>query len=198
MNSKSLYFAMLGVIALLFIGLVGGAFLINKLLVSESSQLVNDRLQVNVLSAQQTQLIKAKADIKKYQSLATIAQSVVPQDKDQAQAVREIVNLAGANGISLSSISFPASSLGIVSGGQSNAQLSQLSPVQGISGVYDMQLTVQSDVTAPISYSQFTNYLSALEHNRRTALVSSVTISPNSINRNLLSFSLILDEYIKP
>src|SRR5579872_3739725 len=107
MNSKSLYFAMLGVIALLFIGLVGGAFLINKLLVSESSQLVNDRLQVNVLSAQQTQLIKAKADIKKYQSLATIAQSVVPQDKDQAQAVREIVNLAGANGISLSSISFP-------------------------------------------------------------------------------------------
>ena len=197
MNSKRLYFTMLGAIALLVIGLIGGAYGVNKMLDAESQRLVNDRLQIKVLAEEQTQLTKAKQDIIKYQSLANIAKSVVPQDKDQAQAVRQIVDIASANGIVLGSISFPASTLGTSNKGGTQ-QLSQLSPVAGIQGVYSLQLNVQSDSNKPVPYNQFIGFLSALEHNRRTALVASITIQPNNKDNSTLAFTLILDEYIKP
>jgi hypothetical protein len=196
MSSKRLYYALLVLIGLLVVGLIGGAYEADKMLKQRSSELVQDRLQSAVLAQEQTELTKAKQDIKKYQSLASIAQSSVPQDKDQAEAVREIVNIASANGIVLSSVTFPSSTLGGVS--SSAASKSQLVPVKGISGVYDLQITVQSDSAHPVAYNNFINFLSNLERNRRTALVNSVTIQPNPKDRNTLSFTLILDEYIKP
>lgn len=198
MKSKYAYYLMLGLIGLLVLGLIGGAYGANKLLTNESRQLLRNRLQISVLADEQTQLTKAKTDIKKYQDLATIAQSVVPQDKDQAQTVRQIVDIAAAHNIALSSITFPASTLGTTTTGATAHNLSQLTPVTGIAGVYSLQLTVQSDATNPISYSQFISFLTALEHNRRTALVGSVTLQPNEKDRSKLSFTLALQEYIKP
>lgn len=198
MKSKYVCYLMLGLIAILVIGLVGGAYGANALLTSQSKQLLHNRLQINVLAAEQTQLTKAKNDIKKYQELASIARSVVPQDKDQAQTVRQIVDIAAANRIMLSSITFPASTLGTTTTGAVQRNLSQLAPVAGIPGVYNLQLTVQSDTANPIPYAQCIAFLTALEHNRRTALVSSITLQPDAKNRSKLSFTLTLQEYIKP
>jgi len=193
MTSKRLYFVLIASVCLLVVGLFGGVYGADKLLSAQSSRLVSNRLQTQVLGDEQQQLARAKSDIKKYQDLATVAASVVPEDKDQAQTVREIVNIAQTNGVALSSITFPSSTLGGTSG-----SLSQLTPVKGIAGVYNLQLTVVSDSNKPVPYSNFINFLAALEHNRRTALVNSVTIQPNNKDRNTLSFTLILDEYIKP
>jgi hypothetical protein len=198
MDSKRLYFTLLGLNILLVIGLIGGAYGANKLLVRESRTLMQNRLQAAVLDAEQQQLSKAKQDIRKYHDLATIAKSVVPQDKDQAQTVRQVVDIAKAHGVALSSITFPASSLGTTTPAKGGQRLSQLTPVKGIPGVYDLQLTVQSDVAAPVPYSRFVSFLAALEHNRRTALISAITLQPNDKDRSTLSFTLILDEYIKP
>ncbi len=194
MNSKRLYLTMLGCIALLVVGLIGGAYGVSKLLTSQSARLVDNRKHVAVLQEEQRQLDLAKQDVKKYQDLADIAKSVVPQDKDQAQAVRQIVTLASQNGIAISSIAFPSSTLGTAG----SKTLSQLTPVKGVTGVYSLQLTVQSDSTRPVPYNQFINFLSALEHNRRTALVTSINIQPNDKDRSTLSFALTLNEYIKP
>lgn len=196
MNSKQLYYVMLAAVALIVIGLLGGAYGVEKVLSGESKQLVDARLKVAVLDNEQHELTQAKQDIKKYQELADIARSVVPQDKDQAQTIQQIVSIAQANGIRLSSITFPTSTLGTAKGG--DGSLSQLTPVKDIKGVYNLQLTVQSDSTHAVPYSQFINFLDSLEHNRRTALVQSVTIQPNDQDRNTLAFTLILDEYIKP
>lgn len=198
MKSRYVYYLMLGLIVILVIGLVGGAYGASTLLASQSKQLLHNRLQISVIAAEQVQLTKAKNDIKKYQELASIAQSVVPQDKDQAQTVRQIVDIAGANHIVLSSITFPASTLGTTTTGAAAHNLSQLAPVVGIPGVYNLQLTVQSDTASPIPYSQFIGFLTALEHNRRTALVSGITLQPDAKDRSKLSFTLILQEYIKP
>ena len=197
-NSKRLYFVLLGTIALLVIGLIGGAYGVAKMLSGESKQLVSNRLQVAVLANEQLQLANAKKDVQKYQGLSTIAKSIVPQDKDQAQAVRQIVDIANANGIAISSITFPSSTLGTATAKTGKQQLSQLTQVKDVSGVYSLQLTVQSDNAHPVPYTQFIGFLDALEHNRRTALVTSITIQPNSKNRSTLSFTLILNEYIKP
>ncbi len=201
MNSKRLYYGMLGIIVLLIVGLIVGAYGADRLLQNQSQKLINNRLQTDVLGQEQDELIQAKQDINKYQNLASITQSIVPQDKDQAETVLQIVNIANANDVVLGSITFPSSTLGLQTGqsaSSSTVSLSQLTPVKGIPGVYDLQLVIESDSTSPVPYTNFINFLTGLENNRRTALISDVSIQPNQSNRDTLSFTLTLNEYIKP
>jgi hypothetical protein len=219
MTPKRLYFGLIGIIALLLIGLVVGASGVNSLLGKRADTLVSLKAKNQALTQEQLSLAGAKKNIQKYSSLEQIAQTIVPQDKDQAEAVREIVNIAAANNVSLASITFPASTLGAtlpgngttgVSGSAATAQtqavnpnsstvkLSQLQPVVGIPGVYNLAITIDGDPNSPVSYDSLINFLSALEYNRRTAQISNITIAPDSTNPNLLTFSLTVNEYIKP
>lgn len=212
MNSRRLYYVMLGVVGVALIGIAAGTYGINTMLTKQSTTLVGLKAQSQADTQEQLTLRKAKTEVAKYASLNTIAKSIVPQDKDQAEAVREIFNIAGQNGISLASVTFPASSLGTTAtGGQaaqstaaptksasSSASLSQLQPVKSIDGVYQLQITVTGDPNKPVSYSQIINFLRALENNRRTAQVSTITLTPSASNHSLLTFTLTLYEYIKP
>lgn len=201
MNSKRMYFVMLGLIVVLLAGLVGGAYGVNTLLASKSQSLLKLKTQSQVLANEQTSLVTAKKEVQKYSSLEEIAQSVVPQDKDQAQAVLEISNLAAQSGISqLSSITFPASTLGGIPGStiKTNNGLTQLTPVKGIPGVYELQITIAQTSDNPVPYTQFTTFLSKLEQNRRTAQVSSITLEPSPTNAQLVAFNLIVNVFIKP
>lgn len=216
MNSKRLYYVLIGVIVLMALGMLVGAYGVNSLLTSRSQKLTGLKAKSLALQQEQLSLAAAQKNVKDYSSLEKIAESVVPQDKNQAETVRQIVNIAAANGISLSAINFPASSLGnnvasSVAGAagahpaaapsgnsSSTGNLSQLLPVKNIPGVYVLQITVQSDSNKPVAYSSFINFLNALEHNRRTALISGITLQPSAGNPNLLTFTLTLNEYIKP
>lgn len=212
MNSKRLHWLLIAVIALMIIGLVGGAYGVNALLISRANTLTALKAKSHALDQEKIGLIKAKKDIKKYAELEKIAKAIVPEDKSQAEAVREIVKIADANGISLASINFPASTLGNSSGGtagtvpvsasstssKTGQGLSQLEPVKNIPGVYRLQLIVNSDTDRPVPYNKFIAFLNDLEHNRRTAQVSSITLQPDVNNRNNLTFSLTLNGYIKP
>lgn len=208
---KRTYYVLLVVTILLFGGLVFGTYSTNKLMVARSNKLTELKIKTLALQQEKLSLATAKKGIAKNADLLKIAQAVVPQDKDQAEAVRQIVKIASANNVKLASITFPASTLG---GGptastspapasanatktQSTA-LTQVQPVKGIPGVYDLQITVQSDSSKPVPFTQFVGFLKALEQNRRTAQVNSISIAPLPSNRNLLTFSLTLDEYIKP
>lgn len=218
MTSKRAYYVLCAGAGLLAVGLIGGAYGANALLQHEAKALLEARSKVMALESQQTQLIKAKKDVEKYEALGAIAKSIVPQDKDQARTVREIVAIAGKAGVKLGSITFPASTLGTkappaatgssapspspapptTGAPASNLALSQLKPVTGINGVYDLAITVQSDSASPASYDKFLDFLTGLESNRRTALVSGVTVSPDAKDPSLVSFTLNINEYIKP
>jgi hypothetical protein len=219
MTSKRLHLVFTAVIILLFVGLAAGAYGANKLLSSEANSLTALKAKNQALTQEQQILIKSKSDIKKYAELEKITRSVVPEDKNQAEAVREVVNIASANNIKLASIAFPASSLGSgvktvsstgataaapsspaagAAGGSKSGALSQLLPVKNIPGVYLLVITVSGDPNQPVPYNKFVSFLSSLEHNRRTAQVSTITLQPNNENRSLLSFTLTLNEYIKP
>ena len=163
---------------------------------------------------QNASLSKAKLDNKKYAQLNQIAKAVVPEDKDQAEAVREIVNIADSNNVALATINFPASTLGNTPAGAAPAttasptkltpidpkkkSLSQLLPVKSISGVYQLPITVIGDPNKPVQYAEFLSFLTALENNRRTSQVSSITLTPAPKDRNKLVFTLTINEYIKP
>lgn len=216
MNSKRLFFVLSGLVGLLLVGLVAGANGASQLLKQRADSLVKLKAQSQALDKEQITLRTAKKQVAAYADLNQIAHAVVPQDKNQAEAVREIVNLANANSVTLDSITFPASSLGTSASGSASSAapkqaspaggainsktdaLSQLVPVKNIPGVYLLQIVVTGDPNRPVPYDKFINFLAALEHNRRTAQVSQISLIPDVSNRSLLSFNLTLNEYIKP
>lgn len=218
MTSKQLHLSLLIALGVLFLGLLGGVYGTNKLLTNQANTLLGLKAKDQALAQEQLILNKAKKDVAAYDSLNQIAQAVVPQDKNQAEAVQEIVNIAAANGVTLASINFPASTLGLspsgaastgtssgstgtvrpVSGNSKSASLSQLTPVRNIPGVYELPITINGNPNKPVQYEKFISFLSALEHNRRTAQVQTIAIQPSAQNRDLLTFNLTLSEYIKP
>lgn len=225
MNSKRVYYGLLGLIALLLIALLAGTYGINKLLVSRAATLTSLKTKKQAFDQEQQRFVLAQKEIKKYSGLEQIAKKVVPQDKSQAEAVREIVNIAAANGISLGSVTFPPSTLGgagqaspsgsvspktpsqaatatpsQAANSASNAKnkLSQLTPVTGIPGVYQLNITVASNTGNAIGYGQLIGFLNDLEHDRRTAQVNDINIQPDTKNHNSLAFTITLNEYIKP
>jgi hypothetical protein len=210
MNSRRTYFLLVGTVTLLFIGLVFGAYATNKLFTAKSNALLELKAKSQALSEEKISLTKAKRDLEKYAELQKITKQIVPEDKNQAAAVREIVNIAAANSISLAAINFPASTLGGAPNGLStragatatpvvsSKSLTQVEPVKNIPGVYILPITVQGNPDSPVEYTRFINFLKALERNRRTAQVSSISLEPYKGNPGLLTFTLTLNEYIKP
>jgi len=213
MNSKRVYIGMIILVALLGVGIIATAVLGDRILQKQSKKLVSLKLDSEVLNEQQTSLTQAKKDVTKYSELNKEAKAIVPQDKDQAAAVREISQIALYSGIKLSSISFPASSLGQKSttptttnksDGDDSAKkesappVTQVKAVEGIKGVYAMEITIQQDTNNSVSYNDLISFLSKLEQNRRTAQVTSVTIQPIAKTPDKLTFTLVLNVYIKP
>jgi hypothetical protein len=217
MTSKRMYYVLLSVVGLLLVGVLAGTYEVNSLLVSKSKHLVNLKLQSQIVASQQTGLTVAKKQVAQYTGLEQIAKTIVPQDKDQAEAVREIANLASQSGITqLSSVTFPQSTLGTLLGntststtgttttttapsssGKKNA-LTQLIPVPGVTGVYQLQITIQQTAEHEVSYNQFLTFVEKLEQNRRTAQVSSILLQPDTKNPNQVAFTLVINEFIKP
>lgn len=198
MSSRRLHLTLLIILGVLVLGLLGGTYVFAHLLSQKAQTLAKERQQIAILDGRQSALTKAKADVKKYQQLATIAKSIVPQDKDQAQTIGEIVKLASQNNVRLGSFVFPSSTLGAAGAATSKAALSQLEPVKGIPGVYGLQIVVQSDTNHPAAYYNFLHFLESIEQNRRTALVTGISITPDPKNPAAIGFSLTLEEYIKP
>ncbi len=213
MTSKQVFMVLTSVILLLVIGLGVGAYSINSMLAKQSDELTSLKATSQALSTEQNILKRDKKDIKNYASLNQIAKAIVPQDKNQAEAVREIVNLATKNGITLASITFPASTLtaptSTNSGSSANlttpqavnpkiVKLSQLIPIKSLPGVYELIINVQSSGDQTVPYNNFISFLNDLEHNRRTAQISNIAITPDNKSKGNLTFTLNLVEYIKP
>lgn len=214
MSSKRVFFIMVGATSLSLVLLVAGAVMGDIILKKQADKLMSLKVDNRAVDEQQTMLLRANKDIEKYTELQKIAKTIVPQDKDQARTVREIVNLAAENGIPIASVAFPSSNLGQSSpaagtgasgstttpapGAAISNAITQVKPVVGISGLYQMEITVQSDPNNPIPYSSLITFLSKLEQNRRTAQVGTINIIPNTKDNNLVTFNLGINVYIKP
>jgi hypothetical protein len=218
MNSKKIFFVMCAVF-LLLVGLAIAILAYGDIQVGkQAKKLLDLRLESRLLDEQQTALIQAQKDIDQYQDLEKTAKAVVPQDKDQARAVREIIRIAGESDITIGSISFPTSSLGSrptstapTSSGANTGEsapaaatapvpISQAIPVEGIPGVYALEMNIVPDGNHPVSYYSFLNFLKRLENNRRTAQVTSVKITPLDEDQtsSYITFTLTIDIFVKP
>lgn len=201
MNSRKIFYVLIAVLMLVNGGGIAALVYGRKALDSQNNRLTELKVEAKTLEDVQRSLINAKKDIEKYADIEQISKTVVPQEKDQARTVREIIKLAEESGISIASVSFPTSSLGVKAGGGTTQATatgnSQTQKVEGISNVERLEITVSSDTAKPILYTNFLGFLEKLEQNRRTAQVSNINIQPVTDNRNLLTFSLVLNVYIK-
>lgn len=220
MSSKKVFFAMLGSILLLVCLCGAGTYFANKMLAAEGKTLYDLKLEQAVLDKQEGALTQAKKDIAEYEELESIARTVVPQEKDQARTTLEILALAKEAGVPIVSVTFPESQLGDIikkkaeaktdeNGEQTapapkpkevqvDSNTTQLTAVTGIKGLYTMEIQVTTDAEKPVRYAQLLDYLERLENNRRTAQVKNISITPSPENRNLVSFTLTLNSYVRP
>lgn len=201
-NSKIVFFGLLGTLGLIIAAAIAGTVYGTNMLEKTGDNLLERKLENAALERDEQSLSQAKRDIEKYKDLEQIARSIVPQEKDQARTVRELVAIADQSGIRIESISFPSSDLGGTGTTRgrsaSPAGTTQLIPVEGLSGVYAMPIDIQVSNTTPVAYSQMLGYLERLENNRRTSHVTNLTITPSEENRDLVTFSLQINAYIKP
>jgi hypothetical protein len=200
MKAKHLYYVLIGSAAIALLCLVIVGYGANALLGRQAQKLSDLRALSNAGTQQQTAIVKDKQDVTQYSELNTIAKSIVPQDKDQAQTVQQINKIAQDSGITkITSITFPASALGVTNAGAAaKVGLTQLTPVAGITGVYNLQITISVAANDSVPYGNFISFLAGLENNRRTAEVSSVSVTPDPTHAGRVAFTLIVNEFIKP
>jgi len=210
-STKQNQLAMIGLLAFSVIIFIATSVVGLSILSSKSNKMVSLKLQSKTEEDQLTSLAAAKKQIQKYSYFNEVANSVIPNDKDQAQAVIDIFQMASASGITLQNIIFPASTLGakaVATGAtgstpSSISPLSQAKPVSGIPGLYSLQITI-NPITGPdipaaqaVTYAKFLDFLNRIEHDRRTAQITQVNIQPQT-QGNSLNFSLAINIFIKP
>lgn len=209
LDNKKLHWLLLGGLGLAVVVFVAVMFEGLSVLSAKSRQLVDLKVQSQTADAQLSNLEQAKQDVSKYSYFKTVAQTVIPNDKDQAQAVLELNQMASQSGITLQNITFPGSTLGGVTATTdssvpaSSTAVSQAAPVSGIPGLYALELTITANAspTLPLSqqitYPKILNFLSLLENSRRTAQITQVNITPATSGQSL-NFSLVINVFIKP
>lgn len=205
MTSKRVSFVMLGLSAILVALAAFVTYTGRNLIIKEGEKLVGLKLENEVLGRRGDALIQAKKDIASYAELEQLARTVVPQDKDQARTVVDIIRMAREAGVTnIAAIEFPQSLLGEIARGSKNSNktvdpnLTQLTALTSPKGVYSMEIRITGDDEKPIPYRSLVNFLAKLEKNRRTAQVTNIAITPDDEDRRLISFSLTLTTYVKP
>ncbi|HTE57219.1 MAG TPA: hypothetical protein VK694_00590 [Verrucomicrobiae bacterium] len=210
MTNKRFFYVLLGIVVLLSLLTVAGVVVGSSLLTKETQNLTDLKLENKVQEEQKIAVTQAKRDIVQYAELNKIAKQIVPQDKDQAQTVRELTKLAADSGIPIDSITFPSSTLGQAvakpatpAAGETAAPkptappITQVKPVEGMTGVYQLEISLQAN-SPGVTFSKLITFLQKLETNRRTAQVSSINITPDSLNPTSVKFTLVVNVFIKP
>jgi hypothetical protein len=210
-KAKQLYFVLLAGCVIALASISGVFYLGNTLLTTQSKKLLDKKIELAAQEEEEKNISQAKKDIEKYKDINEIAKSIVPQDKDQAKTVREITNLAAKSGTPVQNISFASSSLGqkatpapatTGSDGQAKAAqqppVTQVKAVDGINGVYAMQIDIANNSQNPTSYQSVIKFLQNLENNRRTAHITNITITPDSKNTSSITYTISMQVYIKP
>jgi hypothetical protein len=219
LDSKKFRYVLIGVFLLCIIGFIGVFVLGSSTLKKKSNEMVNLKLQNQNADTELANLQAAKKQVEKYSYFKNIASTVIPNDKDQGQAVYDLSQMASQSGILLKSITFPTSNLGIKSlsipatsgtsstssatSATAKAVVSQSKPVSGIPGLYSVQFTISPQTGPNIPpaqqdvYPKMIDFLSRIENNRRTAQITKVTIEPVP-NTDQLSFDFTVNIFIKP
>lgn len=216
MTTKKAHYGLLGLLILIIIAIGLAMYFSRVFLKTNSDKLVNAKLELYKIDETEYIYRKNQAILQENKETADILSSVLPQEKDQAKAVREITQIAGANGLSVKSIKFPGSDLVITNKPATTTQpqgstttpapaapagptISQAKPVSGLSNVLGIAVEIEltsSRAGAQISTDQVLSFLQQVENNRRNIRVTSINFGSSVDEGKTLKIDTIL--FIKP
>ncbi len=218
-NAKRFSYILSVLLLLQFIGMVAITVYANSWLTSKSENIVNLKLDTVLLEEKQRANQQALLDLNKYESTRALLEKIVPKSKDQAKTIGELQKIAEETGVTISTMTFPASELGngassttVVGTTPSAAAtnttaVSQAKPVTNIPGLLGIEVSLSqidekgSEGGSGITYRQLISFLEAIEKNRRTMQIKTLQVLPiKSSTGSISGYSLTISMniFVKP
>jgi hypothetical protein len=212
MNAKKLFFGLIGLTVALILATAGVFYFANSFLVKSSSKLNNLKVQNSVIEKNEQIYTKARNDLAKNKDLKQTVEDALPKEKDQAKAIKEIIQIGRNTGVKIEKIEFTDSTLGdkakttattpsasspsATPQAAPSATITQAKPIAGISGVQGIEMKVTlagpNDKT-PINYNGFVSFLDQVSNNRRSMQIAQLDIQPG-----LKKADLKINIFVKP
>jgi Tfp pilus assembly protein PilO len=187
LTAKKLFLVLLGLNALLVIATLAVFTLANSVAQQKSQKIAalkadnesNEEVLNNYKVLQNT--LNSNKDLE-----ATI-QRVLPSDKDQSAAFANLDQFSKNTGVPIQQVTFNP--------GTAKAAGQTLTSPSGIKGVSVISVTLECQST---HYQNFLSFLKAIEMTQRRMQVTSVNITPNATNPDILDrVNLTVDIYLK-
>lgn len=218
-NSKRLFFFLSATLVLLGIGTIALTVYTNIWLSKKADGLVSLKLETKGLEEKQIVNQKAANYLKDNEATSDLLEKIVPKNKDQAKTIAELLKISEEIGVTINTMTFPASELGNNATGKTvvgttptaaaanSTAITQAKPVVNIPGLLGIEVSLSqidrlgSDSGSGITYKQLLGFLEAVEKNRRTMQIKTLQISPlKSATGSISGYALTLtmNIYVKP
>jgi Tfp pilus assembly protein PilO len=187
LNAKKL-FIILASLNILLIGVTLAVFALASSIASQKSQQIAQLKADGQTDDQTLNYYKVlQGNLESNKDLQTVVNKVLPATKDQSAAFSDLDKFSKINNVILQQITFnPGTNKG---SGQT------LTSPSGIKGVSVIEVTMHCDNTR---YTDLLNFLHTIENTQRRMQVTSLNITPNETNPDLLNRTdITLDIYLK-
>ena len=183
MTPKYLHYGLLGLIGITVIGTLIGFVLSQQQISKRISSLQQLSSDIVIENEQLERLRNLESDYKKYEPLATKAQTILPNQKQQSEVVAQISTIARSNGMELKGLTFDATQ-----GLPSDRSQTQPGSIGGI-----LVMPVRFEATG--TYQQLQNLLQNFEHQLRFMRVSILEIQRDA--GGSVTFNMTLEVFLK-
>jgi hypothetical protein len=223
MTAKKLFKVLLGALLAVVAGSILMVWQAKNWLTGRSAVIITSKLDVAELESTYNQGLRARTELLTYNTLLSSVDDILPEDKDQVNALSQIIKISDEVGITINTISFPSSELGSAKPVAPKAvettndkpseapavatptqAITQAKPVDGLPGIYALQvrldgITQKGSVNGP-TYDQVLSLLRAVERNQRTLQITSLGITPvkDSSGSTTYQVAITLNLFIKP
>lgn len=218
MNAKRLSIVLTALLVLQAGGAIALTIYANTWLTSKADTIVSLKLDTALLVEKQNVNLKSARDLEKYESTRILLEKIVPKSKDQAKTIGELQTIAAEVGVTINTMTFPASELGATTtktvvgstpaaAAVNTSAVSQAKPVANIPGVLGIVVSLSQidrkvgEAGDGVTYKQLLGFLEAIEKNRRTMQIKTLQVLPlKSVTGGVSGYSLTLtmNIFVKP
>ncbi len=218
-NPKRLFYLLIATLFILCAGSVALTVYTNIWLSKKADGLVALKLDTIGLEEKRNVNQQAAKYLKENASTRDLLDKVVPKSKDQANAIGELLKISEEIGVTINTMTFPASELGKNTTGKTVAgttpsaaatnanAITQAKPVVNIPGLLGIEVSLsQIDRRggasgSGVTYKQLLGFLEAVEKNRRTMQIKTLQVSPLKTATGSISgysLTLTMNIFVKP
>lgn len=218
-SAKRFCYVLSGLLILQIVGAVALTVFSNSWLTAKSESLVALKLDTALLEEKQRVNLAAAKDLKEYEATRLLLEKIVPKSKDQAKTIGELQTIAAEIGVTINTMTFPASGLGNdpatgkvagttpAAAAANTSVVSQAKPVINIPGLLGIEVSLSQidrkggNSGDGMTYKQLLGFLEAIEKNRRTMQIKTLQVLPiKSVTGGISGYSLTLtmNVFVKP